>query len=139
MISLFERVNIYRNKAFRGKHTTKKFFCIFTATPFFKIVITVLPLGPFTNGFQLLVWGLVLYPWFLFCKMLFSERSSPCPDAGEYIPSLRLFICFYVEGVSIYSAFNRLNALATLPIVCIGNHPRSCGKDLSKIHLVSRI
>ena len=62
--------------------------------------------------------------------MLFSERSSPCPDAGKYIPSLRLFICFCVEGVSIYSAFNRLNALATLPIVCIGNHPRSCGKDL---------
>ena len=54
MISLFERVNVYRNEAFRGKHTTKKFFCIFTAKPFFKIVITVLPLGPFTNGFQLL-------------------------------------------------------------------------------------
>ena len=61
--------------------------------------------------------------------MLFSEWSSPCPDAGEYIPLLHLFICFYVEGVSIYSAFNRLNALATFPIVCIGNHPRSCGKD----------
>ncbi len=44
MISLFERVNVYRNEAFRGKHTTKKFFCIFTAKPFFKIVITVLPL-----------------------------------------------------------------------------------------------